>query len=258
MLIDTNAWLGSFPFRSLRDNTPDTLIARMDRSGIDKAAVSQIEAIFHRNVQPANEKLASDVSGLTDRLIPMATVNPTYEKWEDDLEVCHESLGMKGVRLCPAYHDYSVDGPESRGALQACKDRGLPVFIPGRIEDPRQRSWMDPGRTVDAQGITNLMKAVPGATVVASNLRAGFSGLSLWNDEEVRDQDWFLDLSLAEVHNSLGPLAEASGSGHLVFGTHVPFSYPGCALVKLHQIEVDEAGRGEIMHENAERILNIG
>ena len=258
MLIDTNAWLGSFPFRSLRDNTPDALIARMDRSGIDKAAVSQIEAIFHRNVQPANEKLARDVEGDADRLIPLATINPTYEKWEDDLKVCQETLGMKGVRLFPIYHDYPVDGAEGKAVLKACKDRGLPVFFPSRMEDPRQRNWMDPGKTVDANGVANLMKAVPGATVVVSNLRYGFSRLPLWHDEELRDQSWYMDFSLAEFHNDLGPLADESGSRHLVFGTHVPFSYPGCALVKLAQIEVDDGAREEIMHGNAEKILGIG
>ena len=53
MLLDVNAWLGQWPFRALRDNTPQTLLARLDRCGIDAAAVSPIEAVFHRNVQPA-------------------------------------------------------------------------------------------------------------------------------------------------------------------------------------------------------------
>ena len=259
MLIDTNAWLGSFPFRSLRDNTPDTLVARMDRSGIDKAAVSQIEAIFHRNVQPANEKLTKDLEGHTDRLIPMATINPAYEKWEDDLKACHETLGMKGVRLFPVYHNYAVDGSEAKAALEACKERGLPACIPARMEDPRQRNWMDPGQLVDAKGVAELMKAVPDATVVVSNLRYGFSRLPMWHDEEVRDKPWFVDFSLAEFHNDLGPLSEARGGSHLVFGTHVPFSYPGAALVKLAQVteKVDDEAREAITHGNAERILGM-
>ena len=54
--IDLNAWLGSWPFRGLRDNTPDTLIRRLDRAGIGTGCVSRIEAILHRSVQPANER----------------------------------------------------------------------------------------------------------------------------------------------------------------------------------------------------------
>ena len=125
MLIDINAWLGSFPFRSLRDNTPETLIARMDRSGIDKAAVSQIEAVFHRNPQPANEKLAESVAPFGDRFVTMATINPTIPNWRDDLAMCHETLGMRGVRLFPQYQGYEVAGPETRAVLEACAERGL-------------------------------------------------------------------------------------------------------------------------------------
>ena len=43
--FDINAWLGEWPFRSLRDNTPDALIARLERAGIGSAAVSQIEGL---------------------------------------------------------------------------------------------------------------------------------------------------------------------------------------------------------------------
>ena len=57
MIFDVNAWVGNWPYRSLRDNTPEALVARLDRSGIGMAAVSLAEAILHRNVQPANEKL---------------------------------------------------------------------------------------------------------------------------------------------------------------------------------------------------------
>ena len=58
MIFDINAWLGNFPFRTLRDNTPQSLIARMDRSGIDGAAVSLIDAIFHaQRLRPGIQRI---------------------------------------------------------------------------------------------------------------------------------------------------------------------------------------------------------
>ena len=60
-----------------------------------------------------------------------------------------------------------------------------------RMEDPRQRNWIDPGKLVDVNGIAHLMAAVPGATVVVPNLRFGFQRLPLWQNEEVRDQSWY-------------------------------------------------------------------
>ncbi|MCZ6635391.1 MAG: metal-dependent hydrolase, partial [bacterium] len=88
MILDINAWLGTWPFRSLRDNTPKTLVARLDRSGITMAAVSFIEAAFHRHPQSANERLAKAVAPHLDRLIPLGTINPISPHWQDDLSAC--------------------------------------------------------------------------------------------------------------------------------------------------------------------------
>ena len=262
--VDINAWLGSWPFRGLRDNTPETLIRRLDRAGIGMAAVSRIEAILHRSVQPANERLAEDLKGFTDRLIAMATINAADPNWEGDLRRCHEDLGMRGARLFPQYHDFAVDGPEARKVVAACTERGLPVFIPHRIEDVRQRHWMDPGRMVDLNGVANLITAASGATIVIPNAR-GISSSAVWQRKEIRDREWYFDLSLAEVHyslsrnvNQMGDLSdfiEQGGADHLVFGTHAPFSYPSAARVKCAVLPVNEETLEEICYRRAERML---
>ena len=108
MLIDTNAYLGSFAFRRLRHNTPDALLRLMDEKGIDKAIVSSASAITYRNAQSGNEQLAAAVTSHRDRLIPFAVVNPFYAGWQDDLKICHEELGMKGLRLYPKWHNYAL------------------------------------------------------------------------------------------------------------------------------------------------------
>jgi predicted TIM-barrel fold metal-dependent hydrolase len=92
---------------------------------------------------------------------------------------------------------------------------------------------------------------------VVPNLRFGFQFLPLWQNEKVRDQSWYLDFSLGEVRNGLGALVEQSGSKHVVFGTHVPFSYPGAALVKRALLSVDVETGEDIDHRNAEKILGL-
>jgi hypothetical protein len=266
-LFDINAWLGAYPFRSLRDGDVEGLLCRMDRTGITAAAVSWIEAAFHRSPQPGNELLAEAISEHRHRLVPMATINPDYPAWEDDLEVCHSRLGMKGVRIFPDYAGYSVNGSAARAVASACAERGLPLFIPHRLEDQRQHHRIDPGRVVDLSEIADLVVAVPEATIVVPNAR-GVHRSALWQREELRDHHWYVDLSLTEIfyvlHSAsiedsreLADLLEGGGGSHLLFGTHLPFSYAGAALVKRAILPVDEDTLRDISYRTAERLLGI-
>ena len=94
----------------------------------------------------------------------------------------------------------------------------------------------------------------------------GIAGSPVWRRQEIRDRDWYFDLSLADVHyslsknvNDLGDLANfiaQGGADHLVFGTHAPFSYPSAATVKCAVLPVDEETLEEICHKRAERMLS--
>jgi predicted TIM-barrel fold metal-dependent hydrolase len=76
MIIDMSAYLGHWPFRRLRHNDADGLLALMDRAEIDRACVSSASAIFYRNSQAGNEELAGQIAGHEDRLTPFAVINP--------------------------------------------------------------------------------------------------------------------------------------------------------------------------------------
>jgi uncharacterized protein len=262
-LIDLNAWLGSYPFRSVTSDA-DTLLTRMDRSGITSAAVSSIEALYHRNVAPANDRLFDAVSG-HERLIPLGTVNPNYPKWEQDLDRC-VSQGARGIRISPQTHNYALTGPVGRDLVAAISSSGLPVFIPHRIEDPRQRQWMDPGTTTGSGEIAEIVSRFPETTVVVNNAR-GIYKSPLWQRPDIRDASWYLDLSLAEIHfglhwgiesaKDLGHVVAEGGASHFVFGTHQPFSYVAPAQVKLMTLGVEDELFARISAGNAKEILGI-
>jgi hypothetical protein len=263
--IDLNAWLGSYPFRSVTA-TPHSLLVRMDRFGIAKAAVSSIEAAFHRNVQPANERLFAEVANHKARLIPLATINPTYAKWEQDLAQC-VGWGARGVRIVPQTHGYELTSPVGRSIIKAIANHNLPIFIPHRLEDARQKHWMDPGNTVEIRGIADAIASQPEATFVINNSRS-LSRSALWTREDIRSANWFIDLSLAEIHyglhrendksRDLAVIIEEGGADHFVFGTHQPFSYVASALVKLATLGVDPDQLDRIARKSALNILGIG
>jgi predicted TIM-barrel fold metal-dependent hydrolase len=263
-LIDLNAWVGSFPFRSVAA-TPDSLLARMDRFGIEIAAVSSIESAYHRNVQPANDQLFEALADYRDRLVPIPTVSPTYPKWEQDLATAVDS-GARGIRLIPQTHDYRLTNPPGHAVIEAISATGLPVFLPHRIEDPRQHHWMDPGSAIDLGDIADIVEAFPETTFVINNGRTIYRS-PLWRREALRSLPWYVDLSLAEIHYSLhwglanardlANMIDEGGDTHLVFGTHQPFSYVASARVKLATLGLSEDALARIAGGVAAEILGL-
>ena len=91
MLIDINAYVGHWPFQQLKYNTCEALLQRMNKFGVDVSVISNLNGIFYKNTQSANEELYEEIrsnSKFKDRFIPFAVINPIYAGWRDDLETC--------------------------------------------------------------------------------------------------------------------------------------------------------------------------
>ncbi len=83
MLIDTNAYVGHWPFIQLKYNTCETLVKRMDQFGVDISVISNFNGIFYRNTQSANKELYDEIKSskrFRDRFVPFAVINPDLRR----------------------------------------------------------------------------------------------------------------------------------------------------------------------------------
>ncbi|MFH1918693.1 MAG: amidohydrolase family protein [Planctomycetota bacterium] len=259
MILDMNAYLGHFAFRRLRHNTPDALLRLMDSKGIDRAVVSSAGAITYRNVQPGNEELFASVKPHRDRLIPFAVVNPFYAGWEDDLKVCHEEFGMKGLRIYPKWHSYALSDPCLGELVSAATERKMPISIPLRVEDYRQRSWLVDVPDVPLSEIAELLPKHPDARFILLN-GAGFSGSPLGRESERLPANYWIEISRlsALLANEIGQLVAKLGADRIVFGTGMPFKYPDPVLVKLEVLDASEEVKEKIRWQNAAALVGDG
>ncbi len=256
-MIDINAYLGHFAFRQLRHNTPGGLLRLMDRAGIERAAVSSASAITYRNAQAGNEELAADTKG-RGRLIPFAVLNPAYAGWRDDLQICQEEFGMKGLRLYPRWHGYKLTDPASLELIHAAAGRGMLITIPVRVEDRRQQSWLVDVADVPHDEIAAVVKAAPAARFAILQ-GVGFAGSVLGRPNNGLPGNYSIEISLltALIANEIGQLIAALGPDRILFGTGAPFHYPESAVLKLDVLDAPAPVKDRIRRGNAARLLGL-
>jgi predicted TIM-barrel fold metal-dependent hydrolase len=254
--IDANAWLGHYPFRAVPDNAPDGLLRLMDRHGIEQAVVSSLHAVFYSDAHSGNEELARWVSPHRDRLIPCATLNPEYPGWEQDLRQCCEEWGMRGVRLFPAHHRFSLTSLPCLELVRAATRRGLHVAIPLRLEDRRQRHWMDATDEVSLAEIAGLARACPDANILVLEA-LGVEDSPFVTDPTLANARVCFEFSrMATVlQRSIPELLDRLGPHRLVFGTGMPLKIPGPAVLKLDLLHAPADVKQQLAAANVARLL---
>ncbi|WP_406697687.1 amidohydrolase family protein [Singulisphaera sp. Ch08] len=252
MIIDFNAYLGHFAFRRLRHNSATSLLKRMDEKQIDKAVVSSASAITYRNTQAGNEELAAEVESHRDRLIPFAVINPFYAGWRDDLKACHETMGMKGVRLYPGWHNYRLADQSCHDLIDAATEREMLISIPIRVEDARDRSWLVDVPDIPLAEVTTLVKAFPKARFVLLN-GIGYTSTPLGRKDGGLPANYLIEISRLDsvLANEIGQLMANLGADRVVFGTGMPFNYPDPALLKLEILDAGKDDKDLVAWKNA-------
>lgn len=256
MIIDINAYLGHWPFRQLRHNTAGDLLKLMDKHGIDKAIVSFINAIFYKDCHAGNIELATEANKHSDRLILFATLNPQYPGWKDDLKQCYEEFGMSGIRIFPHYHNYKLDSEISRDIINLATEMKMPVAMPMRVVDRRQRHWLDSVDDLSLSEIEKTIKECPEAKFIILNGR-GFQNSALVKDEKLKSASFLIEISRLSVvlQEEIPKLIETIGPEKIAFGTGVPFSYPTPALLKMQILNASEQIKDKILWENIGQML---
>ncbi len=235
MIVDTNAFLGQYPFRQLTQRTAVELIGQMDAHAIDAALVSSLHAVFYRDTHRGNQELFEQITPFADRLFPIAAVNPTYVGWERDVD---ESIaaGAKAMTLWPEHHGYRLLDDHGRAAVTRIADSGLPIVLTQRLEDRRQRHRWDAAHDLTLADFIELAAAFPQQSFSLCNW-AGVSGERLLT-AGLRDR-CLIDFARLQVllTKDVSQLIQTMRIDSIAFGSHMPFDYLAPSLVKLANLQ---------------------
>lgn len=260
-MIDTQAYLGRWPFRRLPLDDPAALANRLKSLGFDQAWAGSFEAPFHEDVAAVNARLAQacrDHGAGTFRAF--GTVNPRHPDWREDLRRCHEVHKMPGIRLFPNYQGVALDDPEFAALLADAETRGLIVQIALKLEDERHQN---PRFRVPIVDFGSLLDLAGRFRALAGRFRA----LKVMLLNAPMEAQRIPAKTLAE-HGRIGfetaMLEGVGGVEHLIkhvpadrvfVGTLAPLFIPEAAVLKLKESELDPEHREAIIAGNARRWL---
>ena len=249
-VVDSNVSLGRWPFRRLPSDTTDGLLAQMESLGIASAWAGSYEGLLHRDIRGVNERLAQECRR-SERLVPFGSINPTLPDWEDDVRHCSEELKMRGVRLHPNYHGYSLDDANFEKLLRLCAERSLLVQLAAVMEDTRTQHPLVRVKDVDLSPLQSVMDKVATVRVQILNLRprATLGGLE-------KNSRIYFDSARVDATDGVARLLKLVPVRRVLFGSHAPFLIQQAAVIRGFESRLPAGQTRKVFGENAERLMN--
>jgi predicted TIM-barrel fold metal-dependent hydrolase len=261
-IIDTNIHLFQWPFRKLKYARTDLLIVKLRKHRITKAWAGSFEAVLHKQLDNVNRRLADECRTNGDGMLTaIGSVNPAWHDWEEDLRLCHEQYRMRGLRLYPAYHGYSLDHPEFSRLIAEATKRDLLVQIVLRMEDERVHHPAINIGPVDVSPLSELLKKLPNAKVQLINSAGPLLGHNV--SALIRDTQVTFDIAATEGNGGIAQLIEGNNYSYrgaipverLLFGSHAPFFPCESAVMKLFESPLSLVQLKMLMNGNAQRLI---
>ena len=222
--------------------TVDALVAEMSHCGIDEGLVAHRDS-WERDFRTGNERLAE--LGAYPRLHPALTFVTTFceemPRAEDFLKTMR-ALGAKAARAFPKRHQFLLDPIACGDLLELFSAYSLPVLIP-LAEVPGE--W---------EGVYALMRNFPRLALILTET-------GCWGQDRFfrplmkKYQRFFMSTNRLETAGQLKSIVESVGFNHLVFGSGLPFNYPGGNALMLLRAEISEEAKESIASGNLVRVL---
>ncbi|MCX6625974.1 MAG: amidohydrolase family protein [Acidobacteria bacterium] len=250
-MIDVNVSLFRWPFRRLPAGDGPAVVKKLREQRVTQAWTGTFEALLDQDLTAANARLAAACRQLApDLLVPFGAINPKSPGWRDDLQRCHDSHGMPGIRLHPGYHGYTLDDPAFAELLALAVEKHLLVEIALSMEDVRTQNPLFRVPPVDAAPLERLLGNGPRAGIVLLNARHGSGARKLAASGRV-----YFDFSMVEGVGGVAKLAETVSSSRVVFGSNFPLFYFESTIGKIHEAGFAPAIETAVREGNARSLL---
>ena len=252
-MIDVNVTTHRYPFRRLYGDDPATLVSSLRGNGVTRACVGSFDGLLHHDLSAVNARLASDCARHgPDFLTAFGSVNPGLPGWQEDLRRCHETHRMRGIRLNPNYHGYTLADPACLELLSAAARRNLIVQIVVAVEDERTQHPLLRVAPVDLAPLPQISGNEPRLRIVVLNaartarVRELSAAGGIW-----------LDIAMVEGVGGVADFFHEAKPDRILFGSHFPFFYFEAAALKVKEAGLPANDSQAITNQNARALLQL-
>ena len=228
------------------DGRVSSLLASMDRNGIEKSIVCPI-ATRPSQFEPILawcEKIKSD------RLLPFPSVHPGDPDAPDKVSRIRRE-GFKGIKFHPYYQNFSIDEKRLSPIYKRISDEGLIVLMHTGFDLAFERK-----RICDPEKIVRVLEQFPDLQLVTSHLGA-------WEDWDEVERLIIGKRIYMEISYSLDILDRDRArrmilnhpDGYVLFGSDSPWTGQDKTLDLLKTLDLGEEREGLILRQNGLRLL---
>lgn len=229
------------------DGTVETLLHVGGQAGISHYLVQSV-ATKPEQVRSINEFIAREVAAHPGVLTGFGTLHPDSEDIPGDVEYLI-SLGLKGVKLHPDIQKFKLDDYRCLKIYDCCEGR-LPILL--HTGDSRY-DFSNPNRLLP------ILKIYRNLTVIGAH----FGGFSVWEKAAGKlagTPNLYVDCSSTMFKlpaERVVDLIHAYGADRVLFGTDYPMWSPVVEVERFMRLKLTEGERRLILHQNAEKLLDI-
>lgn len=254
-IIDVNVNISRWPTRRLPLDETQKLVAMLKAKRVTQAWVGSLDGLLHKDLAAVNERLTAECAAVSDlEMLPFGSINPRLPDWQEDLRRCAELHRMRGVRLHPNYHGYTLDQAEFIELLRLCEARKLIVTLPIQLEDERVMHSMLRVKPVDIEPLRQVLPEVPKLKLVLMN--AGKALIVNKIAALARVSRVYTDIATIDGLAVVEEIARDMPIDRILFGSHAPLFYFDSALLKMRESELTQAATARIMRSNAQEALS--
>ena len=250
MLIDINAWFGSWPFQRFDIKTIKDLERHLNEHDIVKALVSHLGTVFFQDPDPYNLELLK-ACRRSESLVAVPVINPHLNRWQDVLS-SYVDQGGTTIRIIPTFHNYRLYTRPVFELVEALAERDMRLILQMRMEDERDRYFALNIYGPKVKEIVRLADRFPDFEFVCTNVY-------LPEAKELGKQtdNVYVDVSFAEWIFTMEEMISELGPDRIFFGSHTPLLYTLPTVMKLMDSGIQQSVKEQIAVRNAERFFGL-